>query len=83
MALSGYALFRPLIIVGGWLGDTLSVPRFGGVAIALFLAAAPMTLLVAWLLMEKTPGEALRWDGLPTLYAQVWLIGLSSMVCWH
>lgn len=73
--LAGYAVFRPLIVVGRWLSETLSIPQIVGVGLALVVAALPVTLLVASLLSGFDLGAALRWNGLPQLYFQVWLIG--------
>lgn len=73
--LAGYAIFRPLIVVGQWLSDTLSIPGIVGVGLALVIASLPMTLLVANLLSGFDVTAALRWPGLPLLYFQVWLIG--------
>jgi LytTr DNA-binding domain len=73
--LVGYAIFRPLIVVGRWLSETLAMPQMVGVGLALIIAALPMTLLVANLLSGFDVAAALRWNGLPQLYFQVWLIG--------
>lgn len=75
---AGYAIFRPLVIVGGWLSETLRIPRAVGIGLALLIAALPMTLLVAALLFRFNLSEALRWDGIGLLYFQVWLIGFLT-----
>ena len=73
--LAGYAIFRPLIVVGRWLSDSLSMSPLIGIALALLIAALPMTFLVAIMLARFDVAAALRWDGLGQLYLQVWLIG--------
>jgi hypothetical protein len=75
---AGYAIFRPLVTIGEWLSETLSVARFLGIGIALLIAAMPMTLLVAALLFRFDVAQALRWDGIGLLYFQVWLIGFLT-----
>ena len=76
--ITGYAIFRPLIIVGRWLSETLGISPLIGVGLALLLAALPMTLLVATLLSGFDVRAALRWNGLGLLYFQVWLIGFLT-----
>ena len=73
--LAGYAIFRPLIIVGSWISEVLNIPRFVAVGLALIIAAIPMTLLVAGMLWRYDIAQTLRWHGLGQLYLQVWLIG--------
>jgi LytTr DNA-binding domain len=75
---AGYAIFRPLVTVGEWVSETLSLSRFLGIGIALLIAAMPMTLLVAALLFRFDVAQALRWDGIGLLYFQVWLIGFLT-----
>jgi LytTr DNA-binding domain len=72
---AGYAIFRPLIIVSEWVSDALSISPLIGMALALVLAALPMTVLVALLLARFDFQAVLQWDGLGLLYFQVWLIG--------
>lgn len=73
--LAGYAIFRPMLVVGGWLAEALKLPNFVGIALALVVAAVPMTFLVALLLSGFDIGSITRWEGLGLLYFQVWLIG--------
>lgn len=72
---AGYAIFRPMIVVGRWLAETMAIPPLIGIGLAQVIAALPMTLLVASLLSGFNVAAALRWDGLGHLYFQVWLIG--------
>jgi hypothetical protein len=74
----GYAIFRPLGIVGGWLSEVLGLSRIIGVGLSLVVAALPMTLIVAALIWKFDLGAMLRWKGLPGLYFQVWLIGFLT-----
>jgi LytTr DNA-binding domain len=76
--LAGYAIFRPFIVAGDWLRETLNIPRFVGIGIALLIAALPMTLLVATLLLRHDLAVVLQWQGLGLLYLQVWLIGFLT-----
>lgn len=74
----GYAIFRPLIIVAQWLSDLTNIPLVISVGLALLIAAMPMTLLVAGLMWKFDLSTILRWEGLGTLYFQVWLIGFLT-----
>ena len=73
--LLGYAIFRPMIVVGRWVSEALSLPPIIGVGLALVLAAVPLTFMIALLIAGFDVAKALRWDGLPMLYFDVWLIG--------
>jgi hypothetical protein len=74
----GYAIFRPLTIVGGWVSEVLGMSRIIGIGLSLVMAALPMTLIVALLIWKFDLGAVLRWKGLPGLYFQVWLIGFLT-----
>lgn len=74
--LAGYAIFRPLVIVGRWLSEALALASFAGVAIAQIVAAVPTTLLVGWLMSGFRIEVVLASSRLSELYAQVLLIGL-------
>jgi hypothetical protein len=76
--LVGYAIFRPLTIVGRWLSEMLNIAPLIGIGFALVLAAMPMTLIVAMILFRFDLGKALGWPGLGQLYFQVWLIGFLT-----
>lgn len=73
--LLGYAIFRPIITVGKWVAEALSLPHLIGVGLALVIAAVPLTFLIALLFAGFDAGKAIRWDGLGMLYFDVWLIG--------
>lgn len=73
---AGYAIFRPLVIVGRWLSEALALPAFAGVVIAQIVAAVPTTLLVGWLMSGFRIEVVLASSRLSELYAQVLLIGL-------
>lgn len=71
----GYAIFRPVGIVGDWAARTMGFPRLIGLLIADAVAALPMTLLVAFAI------GGMRWRALAAvdlgqLYLQVLLLGL-------
>lgn len=72
----GYLIFRPVIIVSGWLADHSAIPEFAARAIALAIASIPMTLLVVTMLSGFDLSRAIRRDDLPQFYAQVLLIGV-------
>ncbi len=74
----GYAIFRPLIIMGDWLAEQLDISRILGVGMALLIASIPMTLLVAAMMFRMDVSVALQWKGIAVLYAQVFLIGLLT-----
>lgn len=77
VGLIGYAVFRPLIIVGRWLSDFTPIPTMIGIGLALFIAAMPMTVLIAMLMVGFDLRKVIAWPGLPVLYVQVWLVGFS------
>jgi hypothetical protein len=81
--LAGYAIFRPLIILGKWMSETLAVSQLIGVGISIAVAAMPMTLLVALMLSGFNINQALRWQGIGVLYFQVCLIGLLVYSLMH
>lgn len=73
--LLGYAIFRPMLVIGRWVSEALSLPQIIGIGLALVIAAVPLTYMIALLFAGFDPVKALRWDGLPMLYFDVWLIG--------
>lgn len=77
VGLIGYAVFRPIIIIGRWLSDFTAIPTMVGVGLALFIAALPMTFFIALLIADFDMHAALAWPGLSALYVQVWLVGFS------
>ena len=77
VGLIGYAVIRPIIIIGRWLSDFTAIPTMVGVGLALFIAALPMTFFIALLMPDFDMRTALAWPGLPALYVQVWLVGFS------
>ena len=48
-----------------------------GIGLALFIAALPMTVLIAMLMVGFDLRKVIAWPGLPALYVQVWLVGFS------
>lgn len=73
--LGGYAIFRPMVVVGRWLSEALNILPLIGIGLAQLVAAAPTTLLIGWLMSGFDVMAVLRSDRLGALYAQVWLIG--------
>lgn len=73
--LLGYAIFRPMIVLGKWMSEAFAIPRIIGVGLALLIASAPLTFMIALLFTDFDAGRALRSDGLPALYFDVWLVG--------
>jgi hypothetical protein len=73
--LGGYAIFRPMVVVGRWLSEALNISPLIGIGLAQLVAAAPTTLLIGWLMSGFDVMAVLRSDRLGALYAQVWLIG--------
>jgi hypothetical protein len=71
----GYAIFRPLGVVGGWMGERLAMHPIIATGAALAIAALPMTLIIASVIWRFDLAAALRWGGLSSLYFQVWLLG--------
>lgn len=73
--LLGYAIFRPMIVLGKWMSEGYAIPQIVGVGLALVVAAAPLTFMIALLFSGFDIGGALRYKGLATLYFDVWLVG--------
>jgi hypothetical protein len=73
--LGGYAIFRPMVVVGRWLSEALNISPLIGIGLAQLVAAAPTTLLIGWLMSGFNVMAVLRSEKLGTLYGQVWLIG--------
>ncbi|MEY2927085.1 MAG: hypothetical protein RL367_1562 [Pseudomonadota bacterium] len=77
-ALAGYAIFRPLIIVGRWVSEALHVPSLVGIGAALALAAVPMTFFVASAFNGFALPRGIDSQAFVQLYGEVWLIGLLT-----
>jgi hypothetical protein len=75
-ALLGYLIFRPLIILGKWMSETLQVTPIICIGLALAIAAVPMTFLISLLLSGFDINNATQWKDWGQLYFQVWFIGL-------
>jgi hypothetical protein len=73
--LLGYVIFRPMIVLGRWMSEAFSMPQIIGVGLALVVASAPLTFMIALLFTDFDAGRALRYEGLGTLFFDVWLIG--------
>jgi hypothetical protein len=73
--LLGYAIFRPMIILGKWMSESYAITQIIGVGLALVVAAAPMTFMIALLFSGFDVRRTLHYEGLATLYFDVWLIG--------
>ncbi len=73
--LIGYVIFRPMTVLGRWMSDAMNIHGIIGSALALVIAAAPMTVLVAFALSGFRLARALAWQGIGELYFDVWLIG--------
>lgn len=73
--LAGYAIFRPFLIVSRWVSEATGLPQLVGGGLALMIAAAPLTILIALYFTGFDLAGALRSEDLPRLYVQVWLIG--------
>ncbi len=73
--LLGYAIFRPMITLGKWMSESYAIPQIIGVGLALVVAAAPMTFMIALLFSDFDVRRTLHYEGLATLYFDVWLIG--------
>jgi hypothetical protein len=81
--LVGYAIFRPFLIVSSWVSEATGLPQLVGGGLALMIAAAPLTYLIALYFSGFDLAGALLWQGLPGLYLQVWLIGfvINAVFC--
>lgn len=73
--LGGYAIFRPMVVIGRWLSEALNISPLIGIGLAQLVAAAPTTVLIGWLMSGFDVMAVLRSERLGVLYGQVWLIG--------
>lgn len=80
---AGYLIFRPVIIVSGWLTDQTGIATWMARGIALALASLPTTFMVIWM----SNGFRLGWPNdqgeVAVLYGQVLLIGLLINWLFH
>lgn len=74
-SLTGYAIFRPFIVVSQWVSAALKVPLVVSGGLALVIGAIPLTFLIGLFFADFDAARVLRWDGLPGLYFQVWIVG--------
>ena len=79
----GFLIFRPLIVVGGWLTEQTGMARGMARGLALALASLPMTLMVSWMLNGFRLGWPTNQGELAVLYAQVLLIGVLVNWLFH
>ncbi|HLL59371.1 MAG TPA: LytTR family DNA-binding domain-containing protein [Allosphingosinicella sp.] len=74
--LAGYAIFRPLLVVGAWLSKAAAISATAANLIVLTLGAIPLTFLILRTLTSL--GEAAAPPAhFTVVYAQVWGIGLA------
>jgi len=76
MILSGYPVFRGLGAVSHWLSEATHIPYLLAAALALAIAALPITLIIPLLWFRFTLAEALASPKLGALYVQVLIVGL-------
>ena len=74
--LAGYAIFRPLLVVGGWLARAAGISATAANLVVLTLGAIPLTFLIMNALARFGDGAA-RAANFPLVYAQAWGIGLA------
>ena len=74
--LAGYAIFRPLLVVGGWLARAAGISATAANLVVLTLGTIPLTFLIMNALARFGDGAA-RAANFPLFYAQVWGIGLA------
>lgn len=72
--LAGYAIFRPLLIVGFWLSQASGIGRFPAQLVALTLGSLPLSILIGLFLERLMPHVA---NAPVERYLQVWGIGLA------
>ncbi|HEX8191598.1 MAG TPA: LytTR family DNA-binding domain-containing protein [Allosphingosinicella sp.] len=71
--LAGYAIFRPLLVVAGWLDERLRIGRFAAQLLVLAIGAVPLSLLIDLFLDRMLAPGTSRF---PLLYGQVLGIGI-------
>ena len=79
----GYLIFRPLIVVSGWLTEQTGMARWMARGLALALASVPMTLMVSSMMNGFRTAWPTNQDELAVLYAQVLLIGVLVNWLFH
>ncbi|HEX8214638.1 MAG TPA: LytTR family DNA-binding domain-containing protein [Allosphingosinicella sp.] len=75
--LAGYAIFRPLMVVGAWLSKAAPISEMAANLVVLTIGAIPLTLLVLNGLTRFGEGSAAPGADFALVYAQVWGIGLA------
>lgn len=78
--LIGYALFRPINIVAGWLCEATGLPHVVGKSIALVVASVPLTLVVTMMVTGIGFVDALRWPGFWTMYLYICVIAVVASI---
>lgn len=76
----GYLIFRPMIIVSGWLSEQTGMARWMARGFAMALASLPMTFMVIWMMNGFRLGWPRVQSEVVVLYGQVLLIG--ALVNW-
>ena len=73
--LAGYAIFRPMLVVAGWIAERLRIPRLAARLLVAALGAVPLSLLIGAFLGRLQPAALIRF---PELYLQV--LGIAVAV---
>jgi hypothetical protein len=72
--LVGYAIFRPMLVVAGWLAERLAIGRLAAQLLATALAAVPLSLLIG-VTLDRLVGAGGGFSSM--LYVQVCGIGVA------
>ena len=79
----GFLIFRPMVVVSGWLSEQTGLPTWAARGMAIAIASLPMTMAVVWMLNGFRTEISFDSAGLPTLYGQVALIGVLVNWLYH
>jgi len=75
--LIGYAIFRPIIRVADWLHEMTPVPFAAAIAMAVAVAALPLTFLIGFAINGMTLDGVMMRSGFALLYAQCAGVGIA------
>lgn len=76
----GYALFRPINVIAGWLCEATGLPNIGGKSLSLVVASVPLTLIVTMMVTGLRFDETLRWPGFWTMYLYICVIAVVASI---
>ncbi|GAB5487468.1 MAG: LytTR family DNA-binding domain-containing protein [Parasphingorhabdus sp.] len=79
----GYAIFRPISFVAGWLSDFGTIPFPLSIALALLVAGLPLAIMIGFMINGFNWNGPMLGDGFALLYVQVVGIGVGIFLLMH